>query len=135
MTFLSAPGIPRYRLPLLLALTLLAASGAAQAGDDDYFPRFARQEQPPHMLPFATCAKPEWPSSSLRNGETGTVMLRFTIAPNGRVVGRKIEKSSGYALLDQAAAAGMANCKFAPASIDGKPVQGSLSLQYVWTIE
>src|SRR3954467_6353348 len=44
---------------------------------------------------FNTCAKPEWPKSSLRNEETGTVTLQFLIATDGRVADSKVVKSSG----------------------------------------
>jgi protein TonB len=84
---------------------------------------------------FSTCAKPEWPRSSLRNEETGTVTLAFVIGVDGRVVESKVTKSSGYRELDRAAVNGISKCVFKPGTIDGKPEQASMQMQYVWTLE
>lgn len=84
---------------------------------------------------FNTCAKPEWPKSSLRNEETGTVTLQFLIATDGRVADSKIVKSSGFRDLDKAAVAGISKCRFKPGSVDGKPEQAWMQMQYVWTLE
>ncbi len=84
---------------------------------------------------FSTCAKPEWPKSSLRNEETGTVTLSFLIGADGRVVESKLVKSSGFRDLDKAAQVGISKCKFKPAMVDGKPEQAWKQMQYVWTLE
>jgi protein TonB len=84
---------------------------------------------------FNTCAKPEWPKAALRNEETGTVTLSFLIADDGRVTDSKIVKSSGYRELDKAAQTGIARCRFKPATVDGKPEQAWMQMQYVWTLE
>lgn len=84
---------------------------------------------------FNTCAKPEWPKSSLRNEETGTVTLSFLIAEDGRVADSKIVKSSGFRDLDKAAQVGISKCRFKPATVEGKPEQAWMQMQYVWTLE
>jgi protein TonB len=84
---------------------------------------------------FNTCAKPEWPKSSLRNEETGTVTLQFLIAEDGRVADSKIVKSSGFRDLDKAAQVGISKCRFKPGTVDGKPEQAWMQMQYVWTLE
>jgi protein TonB len=84
---------------------------------------------------FNTCAKPEWPKSSLRNEETGTVTLQFLIAEDGRVADSKIQKSSGFRDLDKAAVTGISKCRFKPGMVDGKPEKAWMSMQYVWTLE
>ena len=84
---------------------------------------------------FNTCAKPEWPRSSLRNEETGTVTLAFVIGIDGRVVESKIMKSSGFRELDKAAVNAISKCVFKPGTTDGKPEQSSMQMQYVWTLE
>ncbi len=84
---------------------------------------------------FNTCAKPEWPRSSLRNEETGTVTLAFVIGVDGSVVESKIMKSSGYRELDKAAVNAISKCVFKPGTTDGKPEQSSMQMQYVWTLE
>jgi protein TonB len=84
---------------------------------------------------FSTCAKPEWPKSSLRNEETGTVTLQFLIGVDGRVMDSKVLKSSGFRDLDKAAQTGIGKCRFKPGMIDGKPEQAWMQMQYVWTLE
>jgi len=89
----------------------------------------------PAVADFSTCAKPEWPKSSLRNEETGTVTLSFLIGVDGRVADSKIVKSSGFRELDKAAVAGISKCHFKPGLTDGKPEQAWMQMQYVWTLE
>ena len=125
------------RMPAALALALLSASAADAAATtgDNYVPRFTRGQQPAQMLSFSTCTRPDYPKSSLRNEETGTAQLGFIIAPTGRIARITVEKSTGFAALDQAAIDGLRTCKFAPGSIDGKPVQSQTRMQYVWTLD
>lgn len=119
---------------LLAALTLLPLAAAAQEGKD-YYPKFAREEQRAEALSFDSCIKPEWPKASLRNEETGAVTIQFTVAANGRLLKHEVIRSSGFALLDRAAADGLGTCKFRPAMLDGRAVQSLAKMQYVWTLE
>lgn len=80
------------------------------------------------------CEKPEYPASSIRTGEEGTVNLAMLIGPDGRVLESRVEKSSGSRALDKAAMQGLSLCKFKPGSIDGVPEKSWAKLQYVWTI-
>lgn len=80
------------------------------------------------------CAKPEYPLSSLRNQEEGTVNLAMLIGVDGKVLETKVEKSSGSKALDRAAIAGLSLCKFTAGSIDGVPEKSWAKLQYVWNI-
>lgn len=89
----------------------------------------------PAVYDFNACAKPEWPKSSLRNEETGTVTLQFVVGIDGHVLESKVLKSSGFRDLDKAAAAGISKCKFKPGMTDGKPEQSVTQVQYVWTLE
>ena len=84
---------------------------------------------------FATCEKPAYPKASQRNEETGTVTLSFLIGVDGRVADSKILKSSGFRDLDKAAQNGIGKCVFKPGSVDGKPEQAWMSMQYVWTLD
>lgn len=80
------------------------------------------------------CAKPEYPLSSLRNQEEGTVNLAMLIGVDGKVLEAKVEKTSGSKALDRAAISGLSLCKFSAGSIDGVPEKSWAKLQYVWTI-
>jgi protein TonB len=81
------------------------------------------------------CQKPQYPSKSLRNEEEGVVTLEFLIGIDGRVVEAKIQSSSGYKDLDNAARAALSLCKFKPGTVDGKPEQSWTKMQYVWKME
>ncbi len=98
-------------------------------------PSTAKSVHIPAVADFSTCAKPEWPKSSLRNEETGTVTLSFLIGVDGHVADSKIVKSSGFRDLDKAAINGIGRCKFKPGMTDGKPEQAWMQMQYVWTLE
>ncbi|AMO99483.1 tonB family C-terminal domain protein [Collimonas arenae] len=81
------------------------------------------------------CEKPEYPRTSLRNEEEGTVNVRLVIGVDGRVVDAIIEKSSGFKDLDRATLKAWSLCHFTPAKADGEPVQSSVRMEYVWKLE
>jgi protein TonB len=89
----------------------------------------------PAVVDSRACSKPEYPAKSLRNEETGTVTLQFLIGLDGRVVESRVEKSSGYRDLDNAARNALSLCKFKPGTTDGKPEQSWTKMQYVWKLE
>lgn len=89
----------------------------------------------PAVVDSRACSKPEYPAKSLRNEETGTVTLQFLIGLDGRVVESKVEKTSGYRDLDNAARNALSLCKFVPGTVDGKPEQSWTRMQYVWKLE
>jgi len=81
------------------------------------------------------CEKPEYPRSSLRNEEEGMVTVKLTIGADGNVLDSSIEKSSGFKDLDRATVKAWSLCHFSPAMADGKAVQSSTRMQYVWKLE
>lgn len=81
------------------------------------------------------CARPEYPRSALRNGDTGTVTLALLIGTDGRVAESRVEKSSGVRDLDRAAQAGLSLCRFQPGTVDGVPQQSWTRMEYVWSLE
>src|SRR4051812_49209833 len=108
---------PRHIAPFLTALCLsLAATLPSHAQAPAAAPVPAKT---PAVADFRTCEKPEWPRESLRHEEQGTVTLRFLIDVDGSVKESMVAKSSGYPLLDMAAQAGIAKCKFKPGTTDG----------------
>lgn len=80
------------------------------------------------------CKKPEYPSASIRREETGVVVLNFLIDVEGRVVQSKVESSSGYDRLDEAAREALSLCRFKPGTVDGKPEQSWNRLRYAWEL-
>jgi protein TonB len=83
----------------------------------------------------ANCAKPDYPSASLRLEEEGTVRLKLLISTEGRVLQAEIDKSSGFHRLDEAARNALSKCQFRPGTVDGKPEQSWASMTYVWRID
>lgn len=59
--------------------------------------------------------KPKYPPAARRAGQQGTVTLSFTIGSSGAVISARIAKSSGYALLDNAALSAILTWRFKPA--------------------
>jgi protein TonB len=65
---------------------------------------------------------PVYPAISRRMSEEGLVSLLVLVGPDGSVEDVRLEKTSGYVRLDQAAIDGArTRCRFVPGSIDGKP--------------
>ncbi|PFH11369.1 protein TonB [Collimonas sp. PA-H2] len=81
------------------------------------------------------CEKPEYPRTSLRNEEEGMVTVKLTIGADGNVLDSAVEKSSGFKDLDRATVKAWSLCHFTPAMADGKAVQSSTKMQYVWKLE
>jgi protein TonB len=48
---------------------------------------------------------------------------------------QELARSSGFRDLDRAAQNALSQCHFRPTSIKGQPVQSSLDIQYVWTLD
>lgn len=89
----------------------------------------------PASVSAAQCEKPAYPTASRRMEEEGTVSLRFLVGVDGLVIQSEIEKSSGFRRLDDAARAGLAKCRFQPATVDGVPEQAWASMKYTWLLE
>ena len=97
-------------------------------------PRAAPVRRPP-VVDANNCDKPAYPPASLRSQETGVVVLGFLIDFDGRVMESKVERSSGYRRLDEAARSGLGLCKFTPALLDGKPERAWARIEYEWKID
>ncbi len=68
-------------------------AGQGQGPGDEYFEKLRR-----HLLKFKY-----FPDDALAKKQEGTVGVEFTIARNGTVLGAKIDRGSGFELLDAAA--------------------------------
>jgi protein TonB len=99
-------------------------------------------ERPPAPPPIATPApaavprtaprsdtrrpltQPEYPPSSRRAGEAGTVILEVLVLENGRVGDARVKQSSGFPRLDEAAVREVKRSwRLVPGTENGKPVQ------------
>lgn len=75
-------------------------------------PRYARDLQPPY------------PPPELRRERDGTVRIRLTIAPNGRVTAVQRLSATSDAFWEVTQRQALGRWRFRPATLDGRPVQG-----------
>ena len=69
---------------------------------------------------------PRYPDSSKRLGESGLVVLRVRVSPEGRAESADIEKSCGFPRLDRAALDAVRKWKFVPAKQGEQPVAATV---------
>jgi protein TonB len=83
----------------------------------------AVQRTPPRSDPRRPLSQPEYPPSSRRAGEAGTVVLEVYVLENGRVGDARVKQSSGYPRLDEAALREVKRSwRLVPGTENGKPV-------------
>jgi protein TonB len=81
------------------------------------------QRTPPKSDPRRPLSQPEYPPSSRRAGEAGTVVLDIYVLENGRVGDAKVRTSSGFPRLDEAALREVKRSwRLTPGTENGKPV-------------
>lgn len=79
----------------------------------------------PEPIPGQTPA-PRYPAAALRRGESGTVMVRAEIRPDGTPDVVTVARSSGSRQLDRAALDAVRRWRFRPAQQDGQPVRAAV---------
>ncbi|SEQ02906.1 outer membrane transport energization protein TonB (TC 2.C.1.1.1) [Solimonas aquatica] len=78
------------------------------------------------------CREPEYPAISQRLNETGSVVLQLLVGVDGKVTEAKVETSSGYPRLDEAAKRALSLCKFTPGTEGGQPTPMWAQLKYTF---
>jgi TonB family protein len=76
---------------------------------------------PPHNLP-GSCLQPQYPDypqESEAAHETGSVQVQLRVSTEGNVIDQRVEASSGFPRLDEAALVAAAQCQFKPATRNG----------------
>jgi TonB family protein len=86
----------------------------------------------PQVIP-GSCAVPQYPVEARHAEQSGDVVLRFIIDSHGNVTNTSIEKSSGYPILDNAAATALKTCRYEPAVKAGVAVESGADITYRWT--
>ncbi len=76
----------------------------------------------PSIDPRIGLSEPPYPASEIRAGHAGTVLLSIYVLENGRVGDVKLDQSSGYAKLDDAALREARRWRLQPGMRDGVPV-------------
>jgi len=57
------------------------------------------------------------------------------VGVDGLVSDSRVERSSGYKRLDEAARKALSLCKFKPGTVEGKPEASWARIEYDWKIE
>ena len=90
----------------------------------------------PAGVPLASGSRPEpiegrmpppsYPALALRRGESGTVVVRAEVGPDGVPTSVSVARSSGSRTLDRAAVSAVTRWQFRPAQLEGRPTVGSV---------
>ena len=75
--------------------------------------------QPSSNAAYLNNPPPPYPPMSKRLGETGRVIVRVLIGPNGRAQEARILRSSGFERLDQVSIEAVRGWRFDPAAYRG----------------
>jgi periplasmic protein TonB len=79
--------------------------------------------------------EPEYPPTSRRLGEQGSLVLQVLVDTDGRVLDTKLVQGSGFERLDQAALDGVkTDYRFLPGTLDGKPQQMWYTFKFTWKL-
>jgi protein TonB len=82
----------------------------------------------PRIDPRSGLSQPEYPAAAIRQGWEGRVLLRLTVGENGRVLAAELVRSSGHAVLDEAAIrAALRDWRLLPARRGTAAVEGIFS--------
>lgn len=76
----------------------------------------------PKQDPRRPFTRPEYPPTSRRLGEEGTVVLQLLVTEDGRIADAKVDKSSGFPRLDEAALRESKRWRAIPSKEGDKPV-------------
>lgn len=88
----------------------------------------------PKDVPHLDCniAKPDYPYISKRQGESGTVVIRFVVGLTGGIEDIRIQKSSGHPRLDDAALDAMHASACSPYKENGQAIRAAYSQPFVF---
>ncbi len=79
--------------------------------------------------------EPVYPAFARRLGHEGRVVIRIHVLSSGVVAAAHIERSSGYAALDEAALATIKRWRFRPAQRGGQPVDATLNVPITFKLQ
>jgi TonB family protein len=102
-----------------------SGAAAAAASSDELIPA---------RLVSDSCQPPEYPAAAERQQQEGQVVLGFQVDTQGRVLDQRIDKSSGYGTLDNAAARALGRCRFTPTMRNGVAETAWTQVRFTWKI-
>jgi periplasmic protein TonB len=78
--------------------------------------------------------KDYYPDASVRADEMGRCVVQATVAADGRIIAAAIQVRSGFDRLDQACLNAVKGQRMLPATEDGKPIEGTVSIPITWNL-
>jgi len=79
--------------------------------------------------------KPSYPAAAALRGEQGTVVLLVHVRPDGLVSHVEVERSSGYARLDDSARAAVQTWHFLPSIENGQPIGSVVPVRIAYVLD
>jgi periplasmic protein TonB len=76
-----------------------------------------------------------YPSASRRLGEAGSVVILFYVTANGRATEAKVESSSGFPRLDEAAVSCLRKGRYVASTVGGQAVDSWQRIRWTWKLE
>jgi TonB family protein len=115
---------------VLAALLLCARAG----GEEPAAPDGAREGSklaPPRVLQRVDAV---YPAEAQREGRSGTVLLDLELDAEGTITSIAVKESAGHGF-DEAAIEALRRFRFAPATLDGKPVPARVTYSYKFVLK
>lgn len=84
---------------------------------------------------FAAALQPQYPLAEQRAGRSGSVVIRVTIGPDGRVRAAERVSATSDAFWAVAERQALTRWRFRPATVDGRPVESSKVMTIHFRIE
>jgi len=78
--------------------------------------------------------KDYYPDASVRANEMGRCVVQATVAADGRIIAAAIQTRTGFDRLDQACLNAVKGQRMLPATEDGKPIEGTVSIPITWNL-
>ena len=114
-------------------LTAVGAAGLLLAcGSQPASTPAAASEVPPRA---ESLVQPAYPEEARNAGVEGTAMVEVLVGADGEVLGCSLATSSGNSFLDEAAVGAARNSRFAPGTVDGKPVEMKVTVPFRFKLE
>jgi TonB family protein len=111
---------------LAIAMSVIPLSALAQSGGET--PSVVSAA----FIDMSSCKRPEYPAAALAANQSGTTVLRYIVETDRSLRDLRIERSSGWPQLDQAAIDALGQCKGVPALVNGVAVSSYGRLTYNW---
>jgi TonB family protein len=102
------------------------------AGDPGTAPAADQETATPVRFDPAHCTPPGWPPGTVARQDTGTLTLLILVKPDGSVKQVVFGRANGPVRLQEASALAFSQCRFLPATRDGKPVAGWVVVDHTW---